>query len=353
VLRDFWRDFIAAVNDIKDLRVGQVLDGLNEMLAPHIFPERADGGDPRICPQCGIGHLSLKVGKFGAFLGCSNYPDCRFTRQFKTDEEGAAQGGALSDTGLGDDPETGLPVLLRSGRFGPYIQLGETENGEKPKRASIPAGTDPAAVTLDYALRLLSLPREVGKHPETGKTITAGFGRYGPFLEHDGKYVKIDADEVFTIHNNRAVALIAEGNSGKGRPGATRQSVIAALGEHPDGGGKVEVLAGRYGPYVKHGKINATIPKDISPEALTMDEAVRLLAAKAANGGAKPARGKAAAKPKAKANGAPKAAAAQADEPTAKEKPAAKAKAKTRAKPAAETPKKSKSRSKPVTEAAS
>jgi DNA topoisomerase-1 len=245
-----------------------------------------------------------------------------------------------------------LPVLLRSGRFGPYIQLGETEKGEKPKRASIPAGTDPAAITLDYALKLLSLPREVGKHPETGKPITAGFGRYGPFLEHDGKYVKIDADEVFTIHNNRAIALIAEGNSGKGRPGAARQSVIASLGEHPDGGGKVEVLAGRYGPYVKHGKINATIPKDISPEALTMDEAVRLLAAKAANGGAKPARGKAAAKPKAKANGAPKAAAAQAGESAVKEKPAAKAKPKAKAKPDAEAPKKSKSRAKPATEAA-
>src|SRR5690606_34186750 len=198
VLRDFWQQFIRSVDDIKDLRVGEVLEALNEILGPHIFPPRPDGGDPRLCPVCGTGQLSLKVGRFGAFVGCSNYPECRYTRQFKSDEEGEAAFAGINDEGLlGTDPETGLPVYLKSGRFGPYVQLGDAKNGEKPKRASLPQGTDPATVTLEYALRLLSLPREVGQHPETGKPITAGFGRYGPYVEHDGKYVKIDAEEVF------------------------------------------------------------------------------------------------------------------------------------------------------------
>ncbi len=304
LLREFWRDFIAAVNDIKDLRVTQVLDALNELLGPHIFPAKADGGDARLCPLCNKGQLSLKVGKFGAFIGCSNYPECRFTRQLKTGEDGAGEAVAgTGDATLGTDPETGLPVYLKSGRFGPYIQLGEGGNGDKPKRASIPSGTDTAAITLDYALKLLALPREVGIHPETGKAIMAGFGRYGPYVEHDGKYVKIDADEVFTVGLNRAVAAIAEGNTGaKGR--AAKAQPIKVLGEHPQLGGKIEVLAGRYGPYVKFGSVNATIPKETPPDAVTMDEAVRLIAARMENGGGAKtkARGKAkSSKPKAAA----------------------------------------------------
>ena len=284
VLRDFWREFIESVDNIKDLRVGQVLEALNELLGPHIFPQREDGGDPRICPACNNGQLSLKVGRFGAFVGCSNYPDCRFTRQFKTDEEGGQQGTAES-AGLGVDPATGLPVLLKSGRFGPYIQLGEgAEAGEKPKRASLPSGVQPASVTLEYALKLLSLPREVGIHPETGKTISAGFGRYGPYVEHDGKYVKIDADEVFTIGANRAVTVIAEGAGKGGR--VAQKSVLKDLGEHPEQGGKIEILSGKYGPYIKFGKINATLPKDVKPENLSVQQAVELIAARAsANGG--------------------------------------------------------------------
>ncbi len=288
LLREFWRDFIAAVNDIKDLRVAQVLDALNELLGPHIFPAKADGGDPRLCPLCNQGQLSLKVGKFGAFIGCSNYPECRFTRQLKTgDGDGGDTVAAPGDTTLGTDPETGWPVCLKSGRFGPYIQLGEGGDGEKPKRASIPSGTDPASINLEYALRLLALPREVGRHPETGKTIMAGFGRYGPYVEHDGKYVKIDADEVFTIGLNRAVSAIAEGNAGAKARAARASTPIKVLGEHPELGGKVEVLAGRYGPYVKFGTVNATIPKGKEPEAVTMEEAVRLIAARMESGGAK------------------------------------------------------------------
>ena len=281
VLRDFWREFIAAVNDIGDLRIAQVLEALNELLGPHIFPEPQDGGDPRACPSCTNGRLSLKVGKFGAFIGCSNYPECRYTRQLAdTNGEKASLSGEAKV--LGADPETGLEITLRIGRFGPYVQLGESDGGEKPKRASIPKGTDPEHIDLERALALLALPREVGLHPETGKPIVAGFGRYGPYVHHDGKYASLSApEEVFEIGINRAVSLLAEKAANR-RPRAS--SVIKELGDHPELGGKVQVLSGRYGPYVKHGKVNATLPKDRDPEQVKLQEAVELIAAKSAKG---------------------------------------------------------------------
>ena len=281
VLRDFWREFIAAVNDIGDLRIAQVLEALNELLGPHIFPEPQDGGDPRACPSCTNGRLSLKVGKFGAFIGCSNYPECRYTRQLAdTNGEKASLSGEAKV--LGADPETGLEITLRIGRFGPYVQLGEGDGGEKPKRASIPKGTDPEHIDLERALALLALPREVGLHPETGKPIVAGFGRYGPYVHHDGKYASLSApEEVFEIGINRAVSLLAEKAANR-RPRTS--SVIKELGDHPELGGKVQVLSGRYGPYVKHGKVNATLPKDRDPEQVTLQEAVELIAAKSAKG---------------------------------------------------------------------
>ncbi len=282
VLRDFWREFIAAVNDIGDLRIAQVLDALNDLLSPHIFPEPAAGGDPRACPSCGAGRLSLKVGKFGAFIGCSNYPACRYTRTLAETRDKAVPAEAKV---LGTDPETGLEVTLRTGRFGPYVQLGEGDGNEKPKRASIPKGTDPDSLDLDRALALLALPREVGTHPETGKPILAGFGRYGPYVQHEGKYASLSSpDEVFEVGINRAVSLLAEKAANRSPRGA---SVIKELGEHPELGGKVQVLSGRYGPYVKHGKVNATIPKDIEPEQTTLEQAVELIAARSAKGPAK------------------------------------------------------------------
>jgi DNA topoisomerase-1 len=286
VLRNFWREFIAAVNDIGDLRIAQVLEALNELLGPHIFPEPQDGGDPRACPSCDNGRLSLKVGKFGAFIGCSNYPDCRYTRQLAdTNGEKASLAGEAKI--LGADPETGLDVTVRSGRFGPYVQLGEASGEEKPKRASIPKGTDPEHIDLERALALLALPREVGVHPETGKPIVAGFGRYGPYVQHDGKYASLSTpEEVFEVGINRAVSLLAEKAANR-RPRAS--SVIKELGEHPELGGKVQVLSGRYGPYVKHGKVNATLPKDRDPEQATLQEAVELIAARSAKGPAKKA----------------------------------------------------------------
>jgi DNA topoisomerase I len=286
VLRDFWREFIAAVNDIGDLRITEVLDALNDLLGPHIFPDQGAGTDPRACPSCAIGRLSLKVGKFGAFIGCSNYPDCRFTRQLADTGDKAS---ALAETKLlGIDPETGLDVTFRTGRFGPYVQLGEQNGGEKPKRASIPKGTDLEDLDLDQALALLSLPREVGLHPESGKPIMAGFGRYGPYVQHDGKYASLGAaEEVFEIGLNRAVSLLAE----KAASARTRRgpNIIKDLGEHPALGGKVQVMTGRYGPYVRHAKVNATLPRDRAPEQVTLEEAVELIAAKS---GKEPARRK-------------------------------------------------------------
>ena len=327
VLRDFWRDFTGAVEEIKDLRVGDVLEALNELLGPHIFPPREDGGDARACPSCKTGRLSLKISsKYGAFIGCGNYPECRYTRQLADqggDPDAAGPDGKL----LGYDPDTGLAVTLRTGRFGPYVQLGEAVGEDKPKRSSLPKGVDAATIDLEKALQLLSLPREVGLHPETGKPITAGLGRYGPFILHDGLYANLELiEDVFSVGLNRAVTLLAEkaAGGGKGRFQRAKPTVLKDLGEHPQGGGKIEVLSGRYGPYVKHDKINATIPNGKDPAALTVEEAVELLAARAAKGpGKKPVRKAKAAKSKPpEANGGKPA--AKAGKPAAKPAKAAK-----------------------------
>ena len=299
VLSEFWRDFTAAIAEIKDLRVGEVLEALNEMLGPHVFPDKGDGSDPRQCPKCGSGRLSLKIsGKFGAFIGCGNYPECNYTRQLS-----AANGEAgASERELGFDPESGLPVLVKSGRFGPYLQLGEAAGkGDKPKRSSIPKGIDPATIELEKALKLLSLPREVGIHPETKTPITANIGRFGPYVLHDGTYANLaDADELLNIGVNRAVTLLAEKRAGvgKGRFGRANavKKVLKDLGEHPAEGGKIEVLDGKYGPYVSHNKVNATLPKGKKPEEVSLDEAVALLALRIAKGGGRKPPRKAAAK---------------------------------------------------------
>jgi DNA topoisomerase I len=285
VLSDFWRDFIGAVDDIKDLKISQVIDALDALLAPHLFPPRADGGDPRQCPNCGNGRLSLKLSKFGAFIGCSNYPECRYTRPLTAPGSGIAE---VSTKKLGDDPASGLEVTLRTGRFGPYVQLGEAINGEKPKRASVPKGIAAEDVSLKRAIALLSLPREIGIHPEDGEPIRAGIGRFGPYVQHGKTYASLDsADDVFTIGLNRAIALIAEKRAGGtrsrrfGDPGRT-------LGEHPSKGGPVVAKNGRYGPYVSHDGINATLPRDKTPQTIALDEAVALLDARAERNAAAP-----------------------------------------------------------------
>jgi DNA topoisomerase-1 len=295
VLKEFWVGFAGAVSDIKDLRVSEVLDALDDMLGPHIYPPRADGGDIRQCPTCGTGKLNLKAGKFGAFVGCSNYPECRYTRPLAADSE------ANADRVLGKDPATDLDVTVKAGRFGPYIQLGEQKDyaeGEKPRRAGIPKNMSPGDMELELALKLLSLPREIGKHPETGEPITAGIGRFGPFVRHEKTYASLEAgDEVFDVGLNRAVTLIAEkiakGPSGR-RFGADPGK---PLGEHPSLGG-VAVKNGRYGAYVTAGGVNATIPSDKTPETITLPEAIALIDERAAKGGGKPKRGAKKAAPK-------------------------------------------------------
>ncbi len=307
LLRDFWKDFTAATEEIKDLRVSEVLDALNDLLADHIFPAKADGGDPRKCPTCGTGTLSLKLGKFGAFIGCSNYPECKHTMQLSDAASGQSSDAAAGDGVLGTDPESGEEVHLKSGRFGPYVQLGD---GKEPKRSSLPKGWEPGSLTLEKALQLLSLPREVGLHPETGLPISAGLGRYGPFILHDGKYANLpDVEEVFTVGINRAVDLIAQKAAGGFKRGGG--AAVAAIQTFEHDGGPITVRAGRYGPYVNQGKVNATLPKDLKPEEVTLEQAIAMIAAKAESGGGKkkaPAKKAAAKKPAAKKAPAKKAA---------------------------------------------
>ncbi len=320
VLEEFWKDFTSALDETKDLRISAVLDALNEILGPYVFPVTEEGTDPRKCPACDDGQIGLKVGRFGAFVGCTNYPDCKFTRQFNQSNDEASLGDA-GDKCLGEDPESGLLVYLKTGRFGPYVQLGDAEDTDKPKRASLPKGQDPEALDLERALQLLSLPRDVGKHPETEKMITAGLGRYGPFVLHDGLYANLpSAEDIFTIGLNHAVTLLAEKAKSGGRRGA---QALKELGEHPELGGPVNVMSGRYGPYIKHGKINATLPKDKEPETITMEEAVALIAAKSN------------AKPKAKKTAPKKKAAAKKKTTTKKAAPKKTAAKKTTAKKAA------------------
>ncbi|MCC0017355.1 MAG: type I DNA topoisomerase [Rhodobiaceae bacterium] len=283
VLREFWQEFSGDVEGIRELRVAQVIDALNDMLGEHLFPPREDGSDPRACPSCDGGRLSLKIGKFGSFIGCSNYPDCRYTRQIGA-PEGDAQ--AAADDGvreLGTDPQSGLMVSARSGRFGPFVQLGEAEGKDKPKRSSIPKDFDAAAITLEQALQLLALPREIGPHPEDGEMIVAGIGRYGPFVNRGRTYANLEsASEVFTVGLNRAVALIAEKEAKRGG----RSAPGKALGTHGDLG-TIELKDGRYGPYVTNGKVNATIPRGTDPAGIDLEQAAALISAKAASGGGK------------------------------------------------------------------
>ncbi|WP_413154640.1 type I DNA topoisomerase [Bartonella sp. cb54] len=279
VLQDFWDEFNASITNIQELRITNVLDVLNVTLAPLAFPIREDGSDVRSCPLCTNGQLSLKLGRYGAFVGCSNYPSCKYTRQLGTDT-GKENEAMHNDEPvvLGVDPKTEKDISLRNGRFGPYIQLGE---GKEAKRAGLPKEWQAENMTLDKALALISLPREIGIHPETGKIITATIGRYGPYLSHDGKYAPLlHADEIFDIGINRAVTVLAEKQDNKTKRSKTTTAALATLGDHPDGGA-VTVRNGRYGPYVNWGKINVTLSKDKDPINVTLSEALELISAKA------------------------------------------------------------------------
>jgi len=321
VLARFWRDFSAAIAETADLRIGEVLEKIDEFLGPHLYPPRADGSDPRLCQVCGTGRLHLKTARSGgAFIGCGNYPECRYTRPISVSGDDGAAGFADGQV-LGQD-ENGLPVTLRNGRFGPYVQRGEAAAEEpKPPRASLPKGWTPESLTLERALMLLNLPRRIGPHPADGQMVEAAIGRFGPYVKHGATYANLaDVDEVFTIGMNRAVEVIAQ-KAARGRGTAAAAQPLRDLGTHPDGG-VVQVMPGRYGPYVKWAKINATLPKDLSPDTVTLDEALALIAEKAGKGGKVKAPRKAAAKPAAKAAGAKT---AVAKKPAARKVAAAKA----------------------------
>jgi len=322
VLEAFWRDFKPRTAEVMEQQPSAITAELDQFLSPYLFPEKADGSDPRLCPNCQSGKLALRGGRFGAFIACANYPECKYTRRFAQ-----AGGEAGEDTGpeqLGRDPETGLEVERKAGRFGPYIQLGE---GKDAKRASIPK--DAGELTLELALKLLGLPRTVGVHPETGEPITAAIGRYGPYLLHAGKYARLQSTaEVFETGMNAAVVKLAEAAAGGGRPqrGAAR-APLKELGRHPRTEAELKLMEGRYGPYVTDGTTNATLPKTVAPDQLTLEEAAQLIDARAA--AAPPAKAKKVAKkPAAKKPDADKPAARKppARKPAAK-KPAAKPKA--------------------------
>ena len=311
VLDAFWRDFKPKTVEVMEAKPSEVTAELDLFLAPFLFPDKGNGSDPRLCPKCGGGRLALRGGKFGAFVACSNYPECKFTRQFGQGGDAPATGA--EDETLGIDPASGLPVERKTGRFGPYVQLGD---GKEARRASIPK--DVGDVDFEVALKLLSLPRTVGTHPESGQPITASIGRYGPYLAHDGKYARLSSTaDVFETGMNAAVVKLAEAAANGGRPArGAAAPPLKMLGRHPGSDLELRLMAGRYGPYVTDGTTNATVPKSVEPEALTLDEAVALIDARVAAAPVKKGR-KAAAKK------------APAKKLAPKKKPPAKAKSKT------------------------
>jgi DNA topoisomerase-1 len=272
LLRHFWTDFNANVVNVKDFTVTDVITELNQLLGNWLFPKNANGKIDRSCPKCKTGEVSLKLGKFGAFLGCSNYPECSYTKQLG--DSGAEGAGGVDRTEpklLGVDPETGLDITLKKGPYGFYMQLGEDSKENKPKRVAMPKNINPDDMDLQKALDLMSLPRTIGKHPETGKVIVAGIGMFGPYIRHDAKYTSLKEDDVLTIGINRAVTLIAENKK------AVAAEPLRIIGKHPKTGEDIPVYDGKYGPYVKHQKVNASLTKDMSVESITVDEAVELL----------------------------------------------------------------------------
>ncbi|AXI45722.1 type I DNA topoisomerase [Sulfitobacter sp. SK012] len=321
VLRRFWRDFSAAIAETSELRITEVLEKINDVLEPHLFPPTEDGGDPRLCPNCGKGRLSMRTARSGgAFIGCSSYPECRYTRAFGPPDP-EAEASAIPPEGKLLGTDAGEEIRVFKGRFGPYVQRGEmTEENKKPPRQGVPKEWPPEDLEMERALMLLSLPRELGPHPEDGVMVWANIGRYGPYLKHaastserGGTNANLEGiDEVFTVGMNRAVQLLAEKIASRGARGQAAVP-LRELGEHPDAGGPVNIMKGKYGPYVKWEKVNATIPDTIEPEDLTMDQAVILIDERAAKAGKK--------RPAAKKKAAPKKKAAK--KPAAK-KPAAK-----------------------------
>lgn len=281
VLEAFWRDFKPKTAEVMEKKPSDVTAALDEFLASMLFPDKGDGSDPRQCPMCGDGRLALRGGRFGAFIACSNYPECKFTRKFGQ-PGGNGEGADTGPEVLGKHPETGEDIVRKSGRFGPYIEMG---SGKEAKRSSIPKDLGEEGLSLDWAVKLLSLPREIGNHPETGNPIVASLGRYGPYLAHDGKYARLSSTaEIFETGMNAAVAKLADAANGGGRRGGASREPLKILGKHPRTEAEIKLMAGRFGPYVTDGTTNATLPKSIEPDALTLEEAAQLIDDRAAKG---------------------------------------------------------------------
>jgi len=273
VMRAFWEDFSRALGQTTDLKISDVIDALDAELGPHFFPEREGAGDPRTCPSCANGRLGLRLGRTGAFIGCSNYPDCRYTRPLVAPGAEGENGGLTEGPReLGEDPVTGQKVTVRRGPYGVYVQLGEgSEDAKgkpvKPRRASLTKDMNPDTVDMDQALGLLSLPRVVGRDPETGEEISAGVGRFGPYVRLGNVYQSLEAgDDVLALGMNRAMELLAKA-----------RAKVKLLGPHPKDNAPVEVRKGRFGPYVMHGKTIANLPRGVEMEEATLDQAVALL----------------------------------------------------------------------------
>ena len=295
VMRDFWAEFSKAVEQTRDLKISDVINALDQDLGPHFFPAREDGSDPRVCAACGNGRLGLKLGRFGSFIGCSNYPACQYTRRLAINA-GEESGETLKEgmRSLGQHPETGEDITVRRGPYGLYVQQGETSEDKKvrPKRMSLARGMDGENLTLDQALRLLSLPREIGVHPETKEKIEAGIGRFGPYVKMGAVFGSLDRDDdVLALGLNRAVDLLAK-----------KMASVRTIGPHPANKDLISVRKGRFGPYVQHGKTVANLPRGVAMEEISLDDAVKLLAEK---GKALKPRGAAGRKGKAGAKTAP------------------------------------------------
>jgi DNA topoisomerase I len=328
VMRAFWEEFSRAVEQTKDLKISDVIAALDEELGPHFFPAKADGSDPRTCPACANGRLGLKLGRYGSFIGCSNYPACQYTRRLAV-ETGEGEDQTLKDgmRTLGEHPETGEPITVRRGPYGLYVQQGE--NGEdkkhKPKRTSLPRGMDGEQITLEQALGLLSLPREIGIHPETAEKIEAGIGRFGPYVRMGAVFGSLDRDDdVLAVGINRAVDLLAK-----------KLASVRTLGPHPADKEVMTVRKGRFGPYVQHGKTVANLPRGVAMEEITLEQAVTLLAEKGKQLRPRGAAGKRGRAPAKKAAAAAEPAAAPVQKAAAKAKPAKRRAAKAPAKKAA------------------
>ena len=344
VMRAFWKDFSHAIDQTKDLKISDVIDALDRDLGPHFFPPRADGVDPRLCPSCGKGRLGLRLGRYGSFIGCNNYPACQYTRKLAIEgDDGATDTLREGVRALGTNPDTGEEIAVRRGPYGLYVQQGEPQGKEKPKRMSLPRGMEGDSITLEQALGLLSLPRLVGLHPETGDRIEAGIGRFGPYVKMGAIFASLDRDDdVITLGLNRAVDVLAR-----------KAASIRQLGPHPADQEPVLVRKGRFGPYAQHKQTVATLPRGMAMEEIDLPQAVALLAEKGKQlkprAGARGKAAKPAAKPRAtKAAKAETAAPAKA-KPKAAVKATAKAPTKAKAATKAKAPTKAKATGKATT----